>query len=126
VRLISVLVDDASRSFRRAIVEFLGEEHDLAIVAVAGGCDRAVAAARAQRPDVMLCDPMVAGLSGRETLSRLRALPHGVRIVARTLFDTSEYRTAVLSAGADAFVARRDAGADLIRAIRRAVSAGVP
>jgi DNA-binding NarL/FixJ family response regulator len=126
VRSISVYVVYDSRSFPRVIVEFLGEEHDMAIVAVVGGCEQAVAAARALRPDMMLLGPMDAGLSGRETLSRLRALPRGVRIVVLTLLDTSEYRTAALAAGADAFDAKTDAGADRTPATRCAVSVRVP
>jgi len=66
------------------------------------------------------------GLSGLETIPRLRAMLPEVSIIALTLLDAKVYRQAALAAGADDFVPKANLSTDLLPAIRRVAKTDQP
>jgi CheY-like chemotaxis protein len=67
----------------------------------------AVAAAKSGRPDAVLLDIGLPGLSGLEVAERLRAeLPQPPRLIAVTGFGTDEDRQASARAGFDAHLTK--------------------
>jgi len=123
---ISVLLVDDNAMFRRIATSFLEEEsgREVRVVGTAGGGDEALAQAESLKPEVVVMDLRMPGLSGLETIPRLRRLVPGARIIVLTLFDGQGYRKASLDAGADEFVGKARMGVDLLPAIRGLVSAG--
>jgi len=71
------------------------------------------------KPCVILLDLNMPGLSGLETIPRLRDMLPEVGIIALTLLDPRTYRQAALAAGAEDFVAKANLTTDLLPAIRR-------
>jgi len=93
----------------------------------ASGSEETLAQAQALQPQVVLLDLLdlrTPGLTGLDTISRLRSMLPEVTIIVLTLLDTETYRRAVLAAGADDIVSKARVSADLLPAIRRLVGAG--
>jgi DNA-binding NarL/FixJ family response regulator len=120
---ISVLLVDDNPSFLHIATRFLQEHDDVAVVGVASRGEEALALAQDLQPDIVLIDLAMPGLSGLETIPRLRAVLPEVGIIALTVLDTSSYWQAALSAGANDFVPKTKLNTDLLPAIRRVAQA---
>jgi len=118
---VRVLLVDDNPTFLRIAARFLEQEHcqEVVVVGTATGGEDALAKAKHLAPQVVLLDLMMPGMNGLEVIPRLKAMLPEVYIVALTLLDTSSYRSAALSAGADAFIAKTAMNTELLPAIRR-------
>lgn len=119
-----VLVDD-DPMVRSALRMFVGGDSGITVVGEAADGEEALAVVDAARPDVVLMDirmPVRDGLSATEAL-RSRSDPP--RIIVLTTFDADEYVLRALRLGADGFLLKDTAPAQLLEAIRM-VSAGLP
>ena len=123
---ISILLVDDHEAFVHVATEFLQRHDDLTVVGVARGGEEALAQAQNLRPLVVLIDLHMPGLSGLETIPRLRAMLPEAGIIALTLLDAKAYRRAALAAGADDFVLKANLSTDLLPAIRRVAKTGQP
>ncbi len=75
-------------------------------VTTAGDGAAALAAARAQRPDVVVLDVMLPDMSGLDVLLKLRALHPSLPVLMLTAKDAVEDRIAGLAAGGDDYVTK--------------------
>jgi len=123
---ISVLLVDDHEAFLRVATEFLQRHDDLTVVGVARGGEEALAQAQNLKPEVVLIDLHMPGLSGLETIPLLRAMLPEVSIIALTLLDPKVFRQAALAAGADDFVPKANLSTELLPAIRRVAQTGQP
>ncbi|MBY0690149.1 response regulator transcription factor [Microbacterium marinilacus] len=95
---------------------------DIEVVAEAGDGAGAVEAARAHRPDIVLMDVRMPGMSGAEATSAL--LAHvDARVIAITSFDSEDYVFRMIESGASGFLLKDTAPLDIIQAVRT-VAAG--
>lgn len=80
----------------------------------------AVARVRALRPDLVILDHMLPGLSGLEILADLRADPDlvGLKVLMLTARGQVRDREAAAEAGADRFMAKPFANADIVAEVR--------
>ena len=120
---ISVLLVDDNPNFLRIATRFLQQHDDIVVVGAAGGGQEALALAQDLQPDVVLIDLAMPGLSGLETIPRLRAMLPAVGIIALTMLDTNSYREAALEANANDFVPKASLDTDLLPAIRQVAQA---
>ena len=123
---ISVLLVDDHETFLRVATEFLQRHDELTLVGAARGGKEALAQAQDLRPQVILVDLNMPGLSGLETIPLLRAMLPEAGIIALTLLDAKVYRQAALAAGADDFVPKANLSTELLPAIRRVAQTGQP
>lgn len=119
----SVLLVDDNPAFLRIATRFLQEHDDVVVVGTASGGEEALALAQDLQPDTVVMDLAMPGLSGLETIPRLRALLPQVGIIALTALDITSYRQAALEAGANEFVPKTSLNTDLRPAIRRVAQA---
>jgi two-component system, NarL family, response regulator LiaR len=120
---IRVLLADDHSVVRKGVREFLEEEPDIEVVGEAGDGVQAVELAASLRPDVVVMDIKMPGLSGVEATKRIRKDAPGVRVLALTAYDDDPYIFGLLEAGAAGYVLKTAESRELIRAIR-AVAAG--
>jgi DNA-binding NarL/FixJ family response regulator len=113
-----LIVDDQPlmRAGFRAVLEATGE---MEVIAEAADGNEAIAAARADRPDVILMDIRMPELDGIEAIRRLP--DH--RILVLTTFGLDEYIVEALRAGASGFITKDVPADELVRAVR-VVAAG--
>lgn len=115
------LVDDhpVVRNGLRALVDAAG---DMAVVGEAYDGESAVRQTLELRPDVVVMDVSMPGMSGTEATARIRAACPEVRVVALTAHEDGGYLRQLLDAGASGYVLKRSAAADLVGAIRHAAA----
>jgi len=113
---------DAAESLR-VILESYGYE-----VAVVHNGLAAVEAARQLRPDAVLCDIGLPGISGYDVARQLRASQQDLQpfLIAVTGYSTEEDRKAALSAGFDAHFAKPVAALELVSHLSTRVGARQP
>lgn len=120
---IRVLVVDDHAIVRQGIRQVLESEDGFLVVGEAGDGAEALAGAEAHLPDVVLLDVSLPGASGLEVARRLkRALP-ATRILMLSVYDNTEYVLEAVRAGADGYLLKDSAPAELRDALR-AVHAG--
>ncbi len=117
-----VLVDD-HEVVRRGLRDLLDTEHDVQIVAEAGGVDEALVRARATEPDVALVDMRLPDGDGLDLCRRLRELPSPPHCLVLTAFDDEQALVGAINAGASGYLLKQVRGQDLVNAVRE-VAAG--
>ena len=77
------------------------------------------------RPDVVVMDVSMPGLTGSQATARLRDECPAVRVLALTVHEDKGYIRQLLAAGAAGYVLKRAAPEELIHAIRAVAAGGV-
>lgn len=112
-----VLLVDDNKDFLRVATEFLQRSAQVLVVGAVCGAEDALARVESLQPQVILIDLEMPGLTGLETIPRLRSLMPFVGIIALSLSDSSAWRQAALAAGADDLVSKSALLSDLLPAI---------
>ena len=123
---VRVLLVDDSATFRRVAGHFLEQQEGLRVVGALSGGQAALDQVKILRPQVVLVDLEMPGLSALETIRRLRDSYPRLGIIALTLLEASAYRGASLGAGADDFVSKYTMGAELLPVIREVAHRRLP
>ncbi len=120
-RITIVLADDHA-VVRSGLRFVLDAEDDLQVVAEAGTTDDAIRLTKAHRPDVLVLDLNMPGSmsSSLEALPVLAEQATQTRIVILTMQEDPQFARQALAAGANAYVLKEAADAELVDAIRRA------
>jgi DNA-binding NarL/FixJ family response regulator len=120
---IRVLVVDDHRLMLEGITRILRGQPDIDVVGMADSGEGAIAQYRATRPDVVLMDLELGGISGVQAIRAIRAQDPDARIVVVTMYSGQEDVFRSLEAGAAAYVLKSAIPAELIRIVK-AVHAG--
>jgi two-component system, NarL family, response regulator DesR len=121
---IRVLVAEDQRMVLGALAALLELEDDIVVVGRAESGDAALLLVSEQRPDVVLTDIEMPGMSGLELAERLRAEGTTPRVIILTTFARSGYLRRALEAGAAGYLLKDAPAANLADAVRR-VHAGL-
>lgn len=123
-RIRCVIADDHAL-VRAGLVALLSQEGDIEVVAEAGDGPSAVRAAIEGRPDVLLIDLSLPGLSGLDALREVRARAPEVAVVVVSMHKGEDFVFQALRAGAAGYVVKEDAAGELPQAIRTAAQGSV-
>ncbi|GIV93074.1 MAG: hypothetical protein KatS3mg056_1783 [Chloroflexus sp.] len=114
----SILLVDDHAVLRAGLRLLLDGQPDLRVIGEAEDVRTAVAQATALQPDLILLDLSLTGSSGLAAIPALRAVAPHSRILVLTMHDDEGYVRQALAAGANGYVLKRAADAELIAAIR--------
>jgi DNA-binding NarL/FixJ family response regulator len=119
---VRVLICDELPVVRDGLRTLLDAVPDIDVIATTGNGIEAIVLSRTLRPDVLVTDLKLEGMSGLEMIRRLRKedldpLPH---VVVFALSDDDETMSEVLHAGASGLLGKDASQGDLISAIRLA------
>jgi len=117
-----LLIVDDHPIVRSGLRRLLSAEPGLDIVEAANG-QEAIAAYKDWRPDLVILDLNLPGISGLEVLNRLKIENPKVRALAVSMHDNPLYVMRVLEAGACGYVSKSAPPEQLLEAVRR-VAAG--
>jgi DNA-binding NarL/FixJ family response regulator len=110
-----VLIADDRRRSRSGLRAVLALRPEIEIVGEAADGEEAVQLVEKRRPDVALMDARMPVIDGVEATRLIKERWPEVRVVVLTIH--ASYRADALAAGADAFLIKGCAAADLLRAI---------
>lgn len=116
-----VLADDHP-IVRQGLRALLEAETDFQLVGEAGDGLEAVGLVERVKPDVLVLDLMMPGLAGFEVARQTRQRSPQTRIVILSMHADEGYVLEALTAGASAYVLKKSATADLVKAIRDAIA----
>ena len=100
-------------------------EHDFDVVDTVGNGDLLLEAARRLRPDVIVTDLSMPGLSAVGVLARLKAERIDSKVIVLTMHDDADLATVAMREGASAFLLKESAGDELLAAIRQVLQGRV-
>jgi two-component system, NarL family, response regulator NreC len=118
-RIRLVLVDDHAvvRSGLRMLLESQLDV-EIEIVGEAETGEEALTCVRATRPDIVLMDIQMPGMSGIEATRRIKEAAPETAVLALTMHEDDQYFFEMLRAGAAGYVPKRAAPDELVTAIR--------
>lgn len=114
-----ILIVDDHDVVLQGLRTFLACRPDWEICGEAGTGEEAVQAAATLKPDLVILDITMPGMSGLEAASRIRDLGAQIRILIFTMHDSPHIAIDVNEAGAHGFVQKSQASRDLILAVER-------
>ncbi len=115
---IRVLLVDDHEIARKGIRSVLTTDAGLDIVSEAVDGEEAVKRSEELRPDIILLDITLPGISGIQAARQIRVISPDSRIIFLSQHDSIQIAKDALSVGAQGYVVKSDAGRDLLRAIQ--------
>ncbi|MCK4863234.1 MAG: response regulator transcription factor [Dehalococcoidales bacterium] len=120
MKKIKVLIVDDHTLVRAGIRSLLALVEDIEVVGEASDGKEALGKVRHLMPDVVLMDLAMPVMGGLEATRRLRRDFPGVKVLALTQYDDSEYVIPIIEAGASGFITKMSAFSELAAAIEAA------
>jgi len=124
MRRFTVLVADDHAIVKEGLVALL-RSNNFDVVAAVGNGNELMVEAKRLRPDLIVTDLSMPGLSGLDALSRLKAERIESKVIVLTMHHDAELATRAMRAGASAFMLKDAAGEELLNAIQQAVEGRV-
>lgn len=119
----SIVLADDHAVFREGTRRLLQEEPDLRVVGEAGTGQEAVDVVRALKPDLVVMDVVMPGLTGIEATREIKRSQPGTAVLILSAYDDDRYVLGLLEAGAAGYLLKGAGSHELIQAIR-AIAAG--
>ncbi|MDD5264556.1 MAG: response regulator transcription factor [Candidatus Bipolaricaulis sp.] len=116
------LVVDDSSAVREAVAERLASAFPSCSVRTVGSGEKAVKMVEEECIAAVVMDITLPGISGIEASQRIRAASPDVAIVMLSIHEEEEYIRDAMSAGASAYVVKREIGRKLVAALQDALS----
>jgi len=115
---IRVFIIDDHALVRTGLNLILSSENDIEVVGDAESGEEALPLIRKLKPDVVLCDLHLPGLSGLEVTERIIKSEQGSRVIIVSVLQDGPMPKRLLEAGASGYVGKGGDAAELLRAIR--------
>src|SRR6476660_128586 len=112
-----VIVDDHPL-FRKGLEELIHSDGTFAVCGEAANASEAMDVIRQLNPDLAIVDLSLPGANGIELIKNIRAEFSNLPILVLSMHDESLYAVRALRAGADGYVMKHEAMANVIQAIR--------
>jgi two-component system, NarL family, response regulator NreC len=120
----TVLVADDHAIVMEGVVKLL-KEHEFDVVGAVGDGHQLIDVAKKLRPDVIVTDLSMPGLSGLDVLVRLKSERVDSKVVVLTMHNDSTLATRIMRAGARGFLLKQSAGEELVNAIHQVLQGRV-
>ena len=115
---IKVLIVDDQKMIREGLKALIKTEEDIKIVGVAENGEHAVKQVESLQPNVVLMDMEMPGMNGMEATKLICQRFPDVKILVLSTFDTQEYVSRSLSAGAMGYLLKGTPAKELTDAVR--------
>jgi DNA-binding NarL/FixJ family response regulator len=123
---IRILCVDQQPLVLEGIESLIGRQTDMEVVAATGTGEEAIALFLQYRPDVVVLDLQLPGLTGIETIQAIRKIDQYARIIVVTGYHGDEDIHAALQAGAASYLLKDTVASELVGSIRRVHSGERP
>ena len=122
---IRIMVVDDHPALRKGLTALIQSEPGMAVVCETGDGREAVEQYRKLRPDVVLMDLRLPGLSGVEAIMEVRKEFPDARFIVVTTYETDEDIYRAIRAGAQSYLLKDCSADELLKTIRTVHAGGV-
>jgi two-component system, NarL family, invasion response regulator UvrY len=116
--VIRVFLIDDHALVRNGLRLTLDGQQDIQVVGEADSGEVALPQLRRLKPDVVLCDLHLPGISGLEVTERIVRGGHGIRVIIVSVLEDGPLPRRLLEAGASGYVGKAGDATELLRAVR--------
>jgi DNA-binding NarL/FixJ family response regulator len=120
-----VIVEDQPR-VAESLTELINRSPGLKVIGTCPDGETAMMEIPRLKPDVVLMDIGLPGMSGIECVRQLKMAMPALTVIMLTVYDEGEYLFNSLKAGASGYLLKRTTGDKLVEAIAEARLGGVP
>lgn len=120
-----VIIEDL-REIREGLSALINGTSGFSCVASYGMVETALARIVSDKPDVILTDLGLPGMSGIEGIERFRQIFPEIPIIALTIYDNDQQIFSALCSGASGYLLKNTPPARLLEALSEAVTGGSP
>jgi DNA-binding NarL/FixJ family response regulator len=124
--MITVSIVDDEPQLRRSIAAFINGAPGFKCVSTYASAKDALRGLPLDRPEVVLMDINMEGMTGIECVARLKTSEPQMQIVMLTVYEDAEKIFKALSAGASGYMLKRLTPSNLLEAIREVHEGGSP
>jgi DNA-binding NarL/FixJ family response regulator len=115
---IRILIVDDHPVVRAGLSDMLSTQQGIEVTGATADGEEALALIEEHRPDVLLLDLRMPGMSGIELLNRLKASHSNLRAIVLTSFDGDEDIYRAIKAGAEGYLLKSTTQAEIVQAIQ--------
>lgn len=116
-----MIVDDHAIVLH-GLKELINSESDLEVTMMANSAEHALEILKEQRPDIVVTDISLPGLSGLELIKELTRLYSGLPALVLSMHDELVHGERAFRAGAKGYLVKQEAPENVIKAIRKVLS----
>lgn len=116
--MLRVFLLDDHRLMRTACRMILSKHGDIEIIGEAGTGEEALPLIRQLKPDVVICDLHLPGMSGLEVTERIVRAGQGAKVLMLSVQEDGPMPKRLLEAGASGYVGKACPEEELLRAVR--------
>lgn len=124
--MIRVAIIEDDREVRDALALLLAAASDIAVIGTFPDCEQGLPRILELRPDVVLMDLELPGMSGIDGIRRIRAASDTTDVLVLTILEKDDAIFRALSAGASGYLVKNDQPEQLVAAIREVRRGGAP
>jgi DNA-binding NarL/FixJ family response regulator len=122
----SVVIVEDDRGLREQLVQILESASDIKCLGAFVSGEEALPQILRSRPDVVLMDIKLPGMSGIQCVAEIKKVAPDMQIIMVTIYEDSERIFRALKAGANGYLVKSSPPEQLIGAIRDAYKGGAP
>ncbi|MCS7062058.1 MAG: response regulator transcription factor [Anaerolineae bacterium] len=119
---IRVFLADDHAIVRDGLRVLLEAQGDIQVVGAASDGRQTVELAKQLLPDLVIMDIAMPGLNGIDAAEHIRRACPSVRVLMLSMYSTAEHIVRALNAGAQGFLLKESAGAEVVQAVRSIVA----
>jgi DNA-binding NarL/FixJ family response regulator len=123
---IRVAIFEDNRSLREGLFQLIEGTDGFHCVGAFANCERLITDIKHSTPDVILMDIEMPGLSGIEAIKILKDNFPDIKILMETIFDDTDKIFASICNGAEGYILKSTAPANILSAIRDIYEGGAP
>lgn len=116
-----MIVDDHAIVLH-GLKELINSESDLEVTMMADSAEHALEILKEQRPDIVVTDISLPGLSGLELIKELTRLYSGLPALVLSMHDELVHGERAFRAGAKGYLVKQEAPENVIKAIRKVLA----
>ncbi len=124
--MITVSIVDDEKELRESIETFIDGSPGFRCVSAYHSAETALKHLPQDRPDVVLMDIHLTGMSGIECVERLKTMIPEIQVMMLTVYEDTDQIFKALSAGASGYMLKRSTPAKLLEAIKELNEGGSP
>jgi DNA-binding NarL/FixJ family response regulator len=118
---ISVLLADDHTMFRQGLATILTSYGGVEVLGEVPNDSEALRLVGELNPDVVIMQVQIPFERAKESLERMRALPHPPKVIVVTMLEEPYYVRALMELGASAYLVKTSSSEHLVAAVRAAV-----